>query len=457
MAFSDRLWRQLIDDIEDRLVVPVIGPELLVVNAGGEDALLSDYLARELAANLELSQPLPPARSLNELVSEFLRRPGSDPEDLYRGVRQILRHHCCLTPEPLKKLAAISHFDVYISTTFDCLLEQALNEQRFGGAARTRSLAYSRKRNPDDLPAEYLERSHDGADPLVYYLFGKLGPRDDYALMEDDILHFCHRLQSRDHQPSNLFDLLQNKNILALGCGFPGWLTRFFLAAAKGDKYITDGARGVVADHASAQDPGLVLFLERRKTAVYEAGDAVAFVDSLHRQWMERFGTPSPAASREAAPADLPEFKPDSVFLSYASEDRAAAQIIRDALEQAGVNVWFDQRRLESGDVFEEKILRNIERCSVFIPVISRHVTISGRRFFFEEWDKAARESRRWPDDDPYIQPIVIDDTPVDAEHIRREFRERHWQRMEDGRLPDDFVVRVKQRVRQLRRERDLA
>ena len=32
-----------------------------------------------------------------------------------------------------------------------------------------------------------------------------------------------------------------------------------------------------------------------------------------------------------------------TVFLSYASEDRAAAQVLRDALPGFGLEVWYDE------------------------------------------------------------------------------------------------------------------
>jgi TIR domain-containing protein len=38
------------------------------------------------------------------------------------------------------------------------------------------------------------------------------------------------------------------------------------------------------------------------------------------------------------------------VFLSYASEDVAAAQRIVERLEAAGIEVWFDQNEMRGGD-----------------------------------------------------------------------------------------------------------
>ena len=39
-----------------------------------------------------------------------------------------------------------------------------------------------------------------------------------------------------------------------------------------------------------------------------------------------------------------------SVFLSYATADRAAARALRDALGAAGLEVWYDESELTGGD-----------------------------------------------------------------------------------------------------------
>jgi hypothetical protein len=89
------------------------------------------------------------------------------------------------------------------------------------------------------------------------------------------------------------------------------------------------------------------MFLERRRTTVYTDGDAASFVDELHRRWTEQYGSlPPPVLADETPVADA--FKPASVFLSYASEDLEPAQQVAAALDEAGVDVWFDRERLEA-------------------------------------------------------------------------------------------------------------
>jgi hypothetical protein len=360
--------------------------------------------------------------------------------------RAILLKRKWQTPDPLRKLAGITHFDLFISTTFDSLLEQALNEVRFKGQPKTKAIAYSEKSRVVDI-----EAGPGSSLATVYQLFGKLDIAGDYGLTEEKILEFTHRLQTRDLRPQNLFDALQNKSLLILGCGLPGWLARFFLRSAKGEKYITQGARGVVADKSARLDVRFTMFLQRRQSVIYDVGDAVQFVDELHRRWMEKFPpvdpnlVPGPNSEAESTPPS--EFKVDSVFLSYASEDREYAQQVYEAFFQAGVDVWFDVSKLKSGVAYGLDIDKNIEDCSYFVPLISRHSAVDDKRFFQREWNKAIFEAKSFPEEYPFIQPVLLDDTSLDAPGIPREFKVRQVTKLADlQQLVKDANERIKKR-----------
>jgi TIR domain len=44
-----------------------------------------------------------------------------------------------------------------------------------------------------------------------------------------------------------------------------------------------------------------------------------------------------------------------AVFLSYASEDAAAAERIATALRDAGIEIWFDREELRGGDAWDRR------------------------------------------------------------------------------------------------------
>ena len=81
-----------------------------------------------------------------------------------------------------------------------------------------------------------------------------------------------------------------------------------------------------------------------------------------------------------------PQRPPPSVFLSYASEDRKAAQALRDALETFGLEVWYDESALDGGDAWDQKIRRQIRECDFFMPVISAQTDARPEGYFRREW-----------------------------------------------------------------------
>ena len=60
-----------------------------------------------------------------------------------------------------------------------------------------------------------------------------------------------------------------------------------------------------------------------------------------------------------------------AIFLSHASQDAEAAARVCAALRAAGIEVWFDRSELRGGDVWDQKIRRQIRDCALFVPIIS--------------------------------------------------------------------------------------
>ena len=72
------------------------------------------------------------------MVCWFLSSRGRR-EEAYTRLRGVLRDANFAPPRALTQLAQITDFDLFVSTTFDPLLEQAINAERFGGDRQPRS------------------------------------------------------------------------------------------------------------------------------------------------------------------------------------------------------------------------------------------------------------------------------------------------------------------------------
>ena len=132
-----------------------------------------------------------------------------------------------------------------------------------------------------------------------------------------------------------------------------------------------------------------------------------------------------------------------AVFLSYASEDAAAAQRISTTLRAAGIEVWFDQSELRGGDAWDATIRRQIRTCSLFIPIVSNSSHSRAEGYFRLEWKLAIDRSHLISADRAFLLPVVIDATTELDERIPERFREVQWVRMTDGEVPAGFVEHV--------------
>src|SRR5271165_5455863 len=133
-----------------------------------------------------------------------------------------------------------------------------------------------------------------------------------------------------------------------------------------------------------------------------------------------------------------------AVFLSYAREDAAAAGRIAEALRSNGVEVWFDQSELRGGDAWDQKIRRQIDACTLFIPIVSRNAEARGKGYFRLEWKLAVEQTHLLMEGVPFLVPVVVDDTPDSTPAVPPEFRRVQWTRM-PGALPSpQFVEHVK-------------
>ena len=448
---SPIFWEILLQLIEEGKVIPVVGRDLLTVSDADGARLLYPYLAQKLAAKLGVpADNLPDGDELNEVACRYITA-GKLVEDIYPELKVVVSaaETALQVPEPLLRLAEIPQLRFFVTTTFDSFLSRALNQVRFAGNEDTRVFAYAPS-NPNDLPSDFKgpQNLADVAPPVVYHLMGRLSATPVYAVTQEDVVEYFHSLQSETHRPQLLFDELNSKSLLILGCRFGGWLTRFLMRMSKGQRLSAGGRHDFVADVGVSSDADLVLFLHNfsRATKIYQEGGVLDFVNKLHQRWMELHPVQrSGQVKAVTAPAVLTPTDVGPVFLSYASEDRGSAEKIKDALEAVGINVFFDRDNLQSGDDWELVLRNSISQCSLFLPIISRRTSAPGHRVFREEWHLAVEEEERVPYSAQFLLPVVIDDIPVTEADVPPRFRSIQWQTLPSGQPTPEFVSHVRQ------------
>ena len=134
-----------------------------------------------------------------------------------------------------------------------------------------------------------------------------------------------------------------------------------------------------------------------------------------------------------------------AVFLSYASQDAEAAARICKSLRAAGINVWFDQSELRGGDVWDQRIRREIHDCELFVPLISVNTASRREGYFRLEWDLADQRTHMLARNRAFILPVCLDATPDRGADVPESFRRVHWTRLAGGQTPPEFVRHIEQ------------
>lgn len=398
-------WDELLELIAtDQRAAPIIGPELSTLPAQ-DGATFERYAARHIAACHGLAAE---DQTLSQ-VAAALRRQGRTQAQITRELsvlhRQLLGGlNASSISEALRQIADIRDFPLLVTTAADSLLATAIRIARERDAG---PLVASLGGNTD-LPRNWLQ----GPRPTLFHLFGRINAVPDFALTEEDVLEFLHRLQSEAHRPEQLFDELRTRHLLLIGLNLSDWALRLFLRALHGTRLSEDnGQTIVVAGDTIARDTALCAFLREsgRRVWIYEDGGAADFVRELHKRWhaSQEEGW-STTADGQAVPAEPTEMIPGAVYLSAARADRTAAERLAALLDEAGLDVWFDRNEAPSGPRYERRIRQHLQDCDLFVPLLSPATDAQPDGFFRKEWHWAIERGEASGRGQRFVQPVWI-------------------------------------------------
>jgi TIR domain-containing protein len=122
-----------------------------------------------------------------------------------------------------------------------------------------------------------------------------------------------------------------------------------------------------------------------------------------------------------------------TVFLSYASADRDAARVLKDALPTLGLEVWYDESDLGGGEIWDQKIRKQIRECDYFMPLISAQTEARHEGYFRREWRLAVERTLDMADDHAFLLPVVIDETSQSGARVPEKFLSVQWVRVPGG------------------------
>jgi hypothetical protein len=450
-------WKSLLNKIRENNVVPIIGSRLML-GADGQTSLQALIAARLLQdCGKEAGEaPLPPFRELNEVVSR-LKESGVDPQDLYDPVYDAIRTVTTAgdfaIPAPIRQLAQIADFRLFVTLTPDDLLARSLRQRcEVTEIVHSPNLPSS---EANDLPRDWNKRP---GEVYVLYLFGKARSAPMFAIHDEDVLEYAHNLIAHGSQVPNAFMAeLQQRNLLLVGCNFPEWLSRFFMRATNQRRLADKYKRAWLIDPLQPED-SLICFLRSysRETEILSQTSPAEFVAELHGRWMAEHGagTQQPDPKADEAPPRGTMF-----FISYSRKtDLPRAESMYQALLKQGVakgEVWFDRQCIEPGQDFQRRILEGIRDCRYFLPLLSKASNAREEAFVFTEWHEA--NERRPGVNRDFVFPVIVDVDFKPERYTNREAMKWAHDHVDfahapDG-VPDDRLdEKLKELVRNTRR-----
>ena len=157
------------------------------------------------------------------------------------------------------------------------------------------------------------------------------------------------------------------------------------------------------------------------------------------------------AGQPPAPPAVETALPPQSIFLSYANDDAAAARALTDALRKRGLDVWLDKGETpdalkpETPSIAHSRADRQVRTLRAGAVATRRG---AGGRLL----PHGVGTRRPAPGGDrrgvPFLVPVRIDDVSYDESGIPQVLREKHWVEMPGGEANEPSVTHFVQTVR---------
>lgn len=416
----DDNWYCLIEELDRGNVIPIVGPELLLVPdaTSGGMALLYDLVARELGARYSSppDQKFSGIWSLHACVAAIVAT-GQNPDKVRRATAKTIDALTtgCPLPPALQTLAAIDAFDLYVSLSCDSLLLRCLQEPNVDPLAE--SFAFGIRSDTNGHPLDIPVRPR--GKKTCYQLLGSAENLLDFAIHEGDVLEYLYRLQSEQTRSiKNLLGRLRSSNLLFIGCHLSDWFGRSLLRLVNEDPLLSKVKQEFMTDFDG--DNCLSTFVSRfSPNSLVFPGEPNEFIRELADRW-QKWRLAHPQQDKKPQPvAAVSATDGPQIFISYASQNADAARAVADRLLQLGAgDVWLDKKKLRGGDDWSSQLDQAIAGCDYFLPLLSSEADQRREGVFWDEWGSALERARRVAD--TFILPTLIDASPDSRNSYQR-------------------------------------
>lgn len=393
-------WDELLDMISDRVLTPVLGKEMYQFSDKGELHSIDSHVSKLLFEQNKITGQ--EATSLTQAVDFLEYEKNQKTMEVIRKLKSIMKEMSTADFPLLNEFLKIKDLGYFVNTAvYNHVLEEKIEKSR---DKKVESINFSLRDGPvkDSVDPEKI------IEPFVFNVFGSLLNTIDPALTEEDMLEYIGFFKEKISGATNIVNALKNKNLLFLGCEFPEWMMRFSLRLLSSEPMHEWGnSRSIyIINNKSEYRENLYKAMKNYNIITYE-GNTYEFIQELTKRWKQK----NPNAEKNKI-----------VFLSYTRADTEAVENIKKGIEQIGnITCWYDKRELEPGDDWREKIVVNIRKADLFIPLISVNSLEHQDGYVQKEWSQGVNEwvfRNHDKKDGKYLIPVVIDDSRLYSEKI---------------------------------------
>lgn len=391
-------WDVIVSDVRHSKCVLFLGRELPAGSGPDLSVSLSHALAQLLQ---EKGMQAPCADDLHQ-VAQLLEQKISQERVRTHACKHIHDHPA--EPYPIHRTLAGLNFPIVLTSRWDDLMARAFHD---AGKSPTTWFYNWSLHGPKPKPPR---REHsDPASPLLVHLCGHQQNPYSIVFSERDLLELIVSLaRDKPELPGVVRNALRGKTFLFLGLGVRHWYARILLHLIRHTDHNLSEAFAMDSwqpgmDVGSPDMSRMVLFYREGYRLTVHDTDVEEFANELKRR-CQADSDPRPAGPR--------------AFISYAWEDRDAAQRLNDRLKDQGIDPWFDRERPEvwsAGSPFARRIHEEIERRSTCVLVVnSRHLLAKNSGVVFEEirlaLDRAKRSNQMHGS---FVIPVRVDDSEL--------------------------------------------
>lgn len=348
MEYLERSWNQLIDDIINRKIVPVIGGEFLKVGK----KTLNQFLLDEFTDAYDIKDKEIKSFSDLELSCQY-RLCGVN---IRRKLNSIWTQYedsliKSVNTDILERIFSLPYFPYIVTTNIDPVVERLL--ERIHGE-KLKVFVYN---GYPDIGREMRNINH--LTPTLIYMYGKIGIHGNFVITNDDLRKFAKSWLSEYSCPKEFLCFFKTHTFLFLGYNYKGGI----------DELLWEDFTSLDTHHSTPIYIGD--FIQNIEKGLEVCPDII--IDEIVTRLDKR------TSELEKTYFDSPKQDMD-IYLSCSPADSDIAEELYKSLTSLGKRVWYDKKHLD----YTEDRCHAIESAGLFIPILSNNV--KGMGVYCKEW-----------------------------------------------------------------------